>query len=193
MLPSLPVKLTVNMSRSNIHISLLRGLCWQVRLNSPNVDWKTEEVCHSQVENWKWSAIFAETHFPFHFNHRWKEWIMIFLLIWHSLIANIWDWVGVTALIWKLPLIWGESGITPRLRARGADAERLASRVTGSDQSGQATLHQNLELSSSFRKQMEAHTHCYKKRALILWCYIFSMRGQSHRRNYISLFILCKI
>lgn len=121
----------------------------------------------------------------------WFDWI--FLLIWHSLIANIWDWVGVTALIWKLPLIWGESGITPRLRARGADAERLASRVTGSDQSGQATLHQNLELSSSFRKQMEAHTHCYKKRALILWCYIFSMRGQSHRRNYISLFILCKI
>lgn len=100
-------------------------------------------------------------------------------------LRQIFGMVVLQTLMWRL-LMWGELGITP-----GTDTERLAKGVTSSDLSGQAML------SSSFLHHQEQNrwklTHTAKKPALILWCYIFSIKGQSHRHHYISLFILCKI
>lgn len=99
MLPSLPVKLTVNMSRWNIHISLLRGLCWQVRLNSPNVVWKLKKcVIHKRKsEN---DQLYLQKHtslFTLSIVEKSRLWFDLIFFCWSdSIIANIWDWVGVT-------------------------------------------------------------------------------------------------
>lgn len=50
-----------------------------------------------------------------------------------------------------------------------------------------------LVLSSSFVLHHQAHTHTAKSQALILWCYIFSIKGQSHWHNYILFYARFKM
>lgn len=116
------------------------------------------------------SVIFTELHFNFKCFFNITVNFIFLLLISHSLKTNIWD--GYRLYLWKLLLIWGEPGITPQLRP-----DRLANGVTCSGQSGQAMLWHYLKLFSSFLHYQEqnrwklTYTHCYKKQALILWCY----------------------